>query len=172
MRRVWSKLLLGIGVAWLCVAPADHARALPPAPSAEMAAPAEVGDDEAGGLTDLAVIEGTIIGGLMSLITTALLLWIRADRKRTDDTMKADREQVQKMTSELIASLREQAAIYKEADQANREGLAQVVKSISRVDDDVRALRQDLGALDERVTVLENASPAASTTRGRRAKDS
>ena len=145
-----------------------------------VAVSSEIGEDDMEELTRLAEIEGnvigqmigivgSIVGGIMALLTTGVMLWIRADRKRTDETMKTDRAQVQNMTGELIKSLREHAQIYKEADQANRSGLAEVASSVGRVDEDIRAVRRDLTAIDGRVTNIENTIAATSTTRGRRA---
>ena len=186
-RRALTWTAGAILAAFVCVAPID-ASAL--ADTAEVAAAAAIGDDgatEGDGLQTLAAIEGTIIGTLMALISGAFMLWIRSDRKRTDDTMKADRTRAEHRTDQLVSTLREQndlmrsshdatLATMRAADEANRQGLADLARSVGTSVDRLREdmdrgftrLDDDVRVLGGRVAALET-NPAASTARGRRA---
>ncbi|WP_434417777.1 hypothetical protein [Nannocystis pusilla] len=168
------------------------ALAFAPPPADQVAPTADMGDDgEEDEVSRLMAIEATIIGGIMSLLSAAFLLWVRADRKRTDATMKADRERAEQRTDQLVATLREQNDLLRKshdatlstmraADEANRQGLADLARSVGNTTQEIHKVREDMDRgfdrldgdirnLDKRMTRVENTGPSAgaSMTHGR-----
>lgn len=198
MRRV-AKVLAGVclaGALSVCPPVDSHARdsadTLAPAPVADLVSPmvdptGTIADDSSE-VSRLMAIEASIIGGLMSVLTAAFLLWIKADRKRTDRTMAEDRKAMTGAQRELVTTLKEQVTAQREADTANRAGLSEIRTELGRVRDaftaEIRQVRADMDRgfdrldtdireLDKRVSEIESTatSAAATMTKGRRPKD-
>ena len=190
LRRAWRTLAVVSMLACVGLAPMDlhGGDALAPPPADQVASTADMGDDEEDEVSRLMAIEASIIGSIMAVLSAAFLLWVRADRKRTDATMKSDRERAEQRTDQLVATLREQNDLLRKshdatlstmraADEANRQGLADLARSVGNTTQEIHKVREDIDRLDgdirnldARMTRVEITGPSAgaSMTRGRK----